>query len=130
MRRIFFTATLLWDKFFWCASSCSVPPDAEFFRKAGEYGSSHFLVPVLWESGFIREYFMADIKYEIKEHIGVLSENAKGWRKEVNLISWNDAAPKYDIRAWAPEHEKMGKGVTLTASEVGALKEVLAKIPG
>ena len=40
---------------------------------------------------------MSDIKFEIKEELGVLSENAKGWRKEVNLISWNGAAPKYDI---------------------------------
>ena len=54
---------------------------------------------------------MADIKYDIVEEIGVLSENAKGWRKEINRISWNGAAPKYDIRDWAPEHEKMSKGI-------------------
>ena len=70
---------------------------------------------------------MLDIKYEIKEEIGVLSENAKGWRKELNLISWNDAAPKYDLRDWAPDHEKMGKGVTLTAAEVKELKKLLEK---
>ncbi|MFA9465939.1 MAG: YdbC family protein [Velocimicrobium sp.] len=68
---------------------------------------------------------MADIKYEIVEEIGVLSENAKGWRKELNLISWNDGAPKYDIRDWAPEHEKMGKGTTLAKEEVVKLKELL-----
>jgi len=70
---------------------------------------------------------MADFKYDIVEHIGVLSENAKGWTKELNLISWNGAAPKYDIRDWAPEHEKMGKGVTLTAEEIQKLKEILSK---
>ena len=70
---------------------------------------------------------MADFKYDIVEHIGVLSENAKGWTKEINLISWNGAAPKYDIRDWAPEHEKMGKGVTLTAEEIQKLKEILSK---
>ena len=70
---------------------------------------------------------MPDIKYEIKEEIGVLSENVKGWRKEPNLISWNDAAPKYDLRDWAPDHEKMGKGVTLTAAEVKELKKLLEK---
>lgn len=70
---------------------------------------------------------MADFKYDIVEHIGVLSENAKGWTKELNLISWNGAAPKYDIRDWAPEHEKMGKGVTLTTEEVQKLKEILSK---
>jgi len=70
---------------------------------------------------------MADIKYEITKHIGVLSENAKGWRKELNLISWNDREPKFDIRDWAPEHEKMGKGVTLSADEIGTLKQLLAE---
>ena len=51
---------------------------------------------------------MADIKYDIIKEIGVLSENAKGWQKELNLISWNGGAAKYDIRDWAPDHEKMG----------------------
>ena len=68
---------------------------------------------------------MADIKYDIVEEIGILSENAKGWRKELNLISWNGAKPKYDIRDWAPEHEKMGKGVTLSEEELAALKSII-----
>ena len=68
---------------------------------------------------------MADIKYDIIKEIGVLSENSKGWRKEINLISWNEAAPKYDIRDWSPEHEKMGKGVTLTEEEIETLKNIL-----
>lgn len=70
---------------------------------------------------------MADFKYEIIEELGVLSENAKGWRKELNLISWNGGAPKYDIREWAPDHERMGKGVTLTEEELSALKNLLNK---
>ncbi|MBR3642962.1 MAG: hypothetical protein IKN57_05580, partial [Parasporobacterium sp.] len=49
---------------------------------------------------------MADFKYEIVKHIGVLSESGKGWTKELNVISWNGANPKYDIRDWAPDHEK------------------------
>ena len=68
---------------------------------------------------------MADIKFEIVEEIGVLSEGSKGWRKEINRISWNGADPKYDIRVWAPNHEKMGKGVTLTVEEAAKLKELL-----
>ena len=71
---------------------------------------------------------MADIKFEIKKEIGVLSENAKGWRKELNLISWNDAAPKYDVRDWAPEHEKMGKGITLTKEEAESLLKLLGSV--
>lgn len=67
-----------------------------------------------------------DFRYDIVEEIGVLSENAKGWRKELNLISWNGATPKYDIREWAPEHEKMGKGVTLTKEELETLKKLIS----
>ncbi len=67
---------------------------------------------------------MADFTYEIKEEIGVLSESKSGWRKEVNLISWNGASPKLDIRDWAPNHEKMGKGITLSSAEAEKLKEV------
>lgn len=66
-----------------------------------------------------------DIKFEIIEEIGVLSVNAKGWKKEINVISWNGANPKYDIRDWAPDREKMGKGITLTAAEMGELKKLL-----
>lgn len=76
----------------------------------------------------LRRDMMADIKFDIVEEIGVLSGNAKGWKKELNLISWNGAAPKYDIRDWAPEHEKMGKGVTLTKEEILDLKKFIAEI--
>lgn len=68
---------------------------------------------------------MADIKYEIVEELGVISESGKGWTKELNLVSWNGAAPKYDIRDWAPNHEKMGKGITLNSDEVNVLINLL-----
>lgn len=68
---------------------------------------------------------MAEIKYEIKESVGVVSESARGWTKELNLVSWNDKEPKYDIREWSPDHEKMGKGVTLSVEELKTLKGLL-----
>ena len=68
---------------------------------------------------------MADIKYEIIEEIGVLSESSKGWRKEINLVSWNGAKPKYDIRDWSPNHKKMGKGVTISEEELKILKSFI-----
>ena len=71
---------------------------------------------------------MPDIKFEITEELGVLSESAKGWTKELNLVSWNGAAPKYDIRDWAPGHEKMGKGITLSPEEAEKLRDLLNKI--
>ena len=71
---------------------------------------------------------MADFQYEIVEEIGVLSTSTKGWTKELNKISWNGGAPKDDIRDWAPEHEKMGKGTTLSSEEVENLYTLLRKI--
>ncbi|HBJ8781132.1 TPA: hypothetical protein LEN43_001363 [Listeria monocytogenes] len=68
---------------------------------------------------------MANIEYEIIEEIGVLSENARGWRKELNKISWNGRPPKYDIRDWSEDYEKMGKGITLTDEEAEVLKKLL-----
>lgn len=68
---------------------------------------------------------MSDFKYEVVEEIGVLSESSKGWTKELNRISWNGGDPKYDIRDWSPDHEKMGKGVTLTNEEASKLIELL-----
>ena len=71
---------------------------------------------------------MAKINYEIIKNIGILSTSAKGWSKELNLISWNERAAKYDLRDWAPDHEKMGKGVTLSEEELLVLKDLLNKI--
>lgn len=71
---------------------------------------------------------MADIKFEIVQKIGVLSTSARGWSKELNLVSWNDRSPKYDLREWAPDGESMGKGITLTKDELIALRNLLAQI--
>jgi len=76
----------------------------------------------------LRRFRMADFKYEIIKQIGVLSKSASGRAKELNLISWNDRAPKYDIRDWSPDREKMSKGVTLSREELLALKELLNSI--
>ena len=71
---------------------------------------------------------MAEIKYEIKENIGVLSESANGWAKELNLVSWNDKEPKYDLREWDSNHEKMSKGITLSKEELIKLRDILNDI--
>lgn len=71
---------------------------------------------------------MAEIKYEIIQTIGVLSESAKGWKKELNLISWNGREPKYDIRDWSENHEKMGKGATISKEELDNLKKMLQSL--
>lgn len=71
---------------------------------------------------------MAALQFEIVETIGVLSTNKSGWTKELNLVSWNGRAPKFDVRDWAPDHTKMGKGVTLTNEELAQLRETLIKM--
>ena len=68
---------------------------------------------------------MAEIKFEIEKELGSISESPKGWTKELNLISWNGKEAKYDLRDWAPEHEKMGKGVTLSSDELKKLRDLL-----
>jgi hypothetical protein len=62
-----------------------------------------------------------DIQHEIVIEIAVLSKSDSGYTKEVNLVSWNGAKPKYDIRSWSPDREKCGKGITLTADEAKSL---------
>ena len=65
------------------------------------------------------------LKFEIINNVGVVSEQSSGWKKELNRISWNGGEPKYDIRDWAPDHEKMGKGITLTETELRSLKAII-----
>ncbi|MGY0401181.1 YdbC family protein [Carnobacterium jeotgali] len=65
------------------------------------------------------------ISFEILEELAVLSENTKGWSKELNLVRWNENPPKFDIREWSPDHEKMGKGITFTNEEMDVLKQFL-----
>ncbi|MBP0983642.1 MAG: hypothetical protein J6A19_07950 [Oscillospiraceae bacterium] len=67
---------------------------------------------------------MAEITYEITKELGVISEDAKGWTKELNLISWNEREPKFDIRSWNPDHTRMSKGISLTEEEMEKLVEL------
>lgn len=79
---------------------------------------------------------MSDIKYEIVQKLGVLSTpalsrvegSASGWSKQLNLISWNDREPKFDIRDWSADGSRMGKGVTLTLDELLSLRELLNRM--
>lgn len=68
---------------------------------------------------------MSDFKFEITEHLGTLSESAKGWTKELNKVSFNDRPAKYDLKEWDPDHQKMSKGVTLNDEEMEILSKIL-----
>ena len=67
----------------------------------------------------------SDIKFEIVEHLGVITNGTKGWSKQLNLVSWNDGVPKYDIRDWNEDYTKMGKGITLSKEEFLALANLI-----
>jgi hypothetical protein len=71
---------------------------------------------------------MAEFSYEIIKHIGTLSESPKGWKRELNLISWNGRDPKYDIRDWSPDHEKMGKGIGLSREDLNMLGTIIPEL--
>ncbi|SFI10004.1 hypothetical protein SAMN05192551_106146 [Tindallia magadiensis] len=68
---------------------------------------------------------MTSLNYSIEKEYGVISESTKGWKKELNLVSWNNRNAKYDLRDWSPEREKMGKGITLTEKELIVLRDLL-----
>lgn len=65
-----------------------------------------------------------EISFEITGHIGVIRVYENGWRKEINIVSWNEGQPKVDIRDWSPDHERMSKGITLTKEEFKRMIDV------
>jgi hypothetical protein len=71
-----------------------------------------------------------EFKFSIVRHVGVLAEGKKGWKKEVNLVSWNDRPPKLDLREWDENHEKMTRGITLNAEESGILRDLITDVDG
>ena len=71
---------------------------------------------------------MAEFKYEITERIAVLSQSPNGWERQLNMISWNDHEPKYDIRDWSPDGSKMSKGISLSHDEMAVLKDILNEL--
>ena len=68
-----------------------------------------------------------EIEYQILEQLGVIETQKNGWNKELNIVAWNGGAPKFDIREWDPEHERMSKGITLTERETERLGAILSK---
>lgn len=67
------------------------------------------------------------IKFELINEIGVISASKRGWQKELNRVSWNGGAPKYDLREWGPDRSTVGKGLTFTEEELRTLKNILDK---
>ncbi|GGE50013.1 hypothetical protein GCM10011391_30960 [Pullulanibacillus camelliae] len=72
---------------------------------------------------------MSEFAFNIIESFGTLSQTENGWKKELTVVSWNKREPKYDIRSWSPEHNRMGRGITLSKNEIKTLKRLLNGIP-
>ncbi len=68
-----------------------------------------------------------DFSFQIVESLGTFSKSKSGWTTELNLVSWGGRDPKYDIRSWSPDHNKMGKGVRMRKEELIELKNLLSK---
>ena len=62
-----------------------------------------------------------DIRVQIVRRLGEIKKLNNGWARELNIVSWNGAEPKYDIREWSPDHERMSRGITLTEVEISSL---------
>lgn len=69
-----------------------------------------------------------DFSYTIEQNLGVIATQKSGWTLELNLVSWGGRPAKYDLRPWSPDHEKMGKGLTLTKEELDSLKALLTNL--
>jgi len=70
------------------------------------------------------------VDWHVIEEIAILHESQAGWTKELNIISWNGAEPKYDVRWWNPDKTRLGKGFTFTAEELSKLKTIIdIKLP-
>lgn len=71
--------------------------------------------------------FEQEIRFEIVEALGVLTAHSTGWKKELNLVSWNGGQPKYDIRDWSPDHAHMSRGVTLHEKEMRQIFDLMRR---
>lgn len=71
--------------------------------------------------------FDREVTFEIVEEIGVIAAHSTGWKKELNLVSWNGGPAKYDIRDWDPDHSRMSRGVTLKEQEMRQIVDLLRR---
>ena len=70
-----------------------------------------------------------DFSFQITEKVGEISVSKTGWTLELNKVSWGGRPAKFDLRSWSPDHQKMGKGVTLTDEEIKKLGKIISALP-
>ena len=62
--------------------------------------------------------------YKQIEHLGIIGRCESGDTLQLNLVSWYDRAPVYDIRRFAHDG-KPRKGITLSREELINLAELI-----
>jgi len=65
------------------------------------------------------------VQFEIVRRCGAIGKEKNGWIRELNVVSWNGADPKYDVRSWNEDHSRMTRGITLSYEEAVCLAAVL-----
>lgn len=65
------------------------------------------------------------VDWQVVEEIAVLHESQGGWKKELNLVSFNGEEPKFDVRWWNQDKTRLGKGFTFTREELAFLFDIL-----
>ncbi len=71
---------------------------------------------------------MSDFSYDVKKHYGTILDTGNGWKKEINLVSWNGHPAKLDIREWSSDKSKMKRGITFSKDEVVEIKKLIDSI--
>ena len=73
-----------------------------------------------------------EFHYDVVQHFETITTNEAStgtkYTKELNLVSYNDADPVYDIRNWthmANGEDRIGKGITLSFDEIRRLRDIL-----
>lgn len=69
-----------------------------------------------------------EIKCEVLEKCGVISERSGGYSLELRYVKWNGGDEKYDIRTWHTKDdgtEVCGKGITLSGEELESLYGII-----
>ncbi len=69
-----------------------------------------------------------DFSFEIQKTIGIISTSKSGWNLELNKVSWGGRPAKFDLRSWSPDHQKMGKGITLNDEEIANLGKLISSL--
>jgi hypothetical protein len=74
------------------------------------------------QSLWIYRVLRSSMQEAVSKRLACYPSPNRAGAKQLNLIRWNEREPKWNIREWSPDGQKMGKGVTLSKEELVALQ--------